>query len=173
MQSLKRKNHHPVWDHFILNVDRSKYKCDLCDQEYISKSSVTKLKQHYRKFHSEKYKSIEAQHNSRIKIRDTRSMPVLKRPDMPVSRVIPQPVQVEEVQDVTSIEDSTNQPRDTTVIAQPRDVIQTKLTDFVSRENRDSFIDRIRSIDVIGNNVNISGNPNGIKISGRCTVNFK
>lgn len=64
MKVTKRKNHHPLWDHFILNSNNTKIICDICNHEYNFNSTLTILKRHYEKYHNNEYKIIKEQYLS-------------------------------------------------------------------------------------------------------------
>jgi hypothetical protein len=80
MQSLKRKNSHPIWNKFIVNSDKTEIKCELCNQKYNFKTSVTMLKKHFEKYHKVEYKLLEEQYEKRLKKGNTS---VLKQTNLP------------------------------------------------------------------------------------------
>ena len=71
MQSLKKKGSHIIWSYFIVNSDKSKIKCNLCDQAYEYKTSVSNLKKHFEKYHNDEYKIIKEKHKLKLKKKNT------------------------------------------------------------------------------------------------------
>jgi hypothetical protein len=116
MQSLKRKNSHPIWNHFIVNYDKTEIKCDLCNQKYNFKTSITMLKKHFEKYHNEEYKLLEKQYELRLKKGNNSVLKQTKEPKA---------TQQEANQEQTQYDK------------------QTKITDFISKTQNINNIDKV------------------------------
>ncbi|HEY6534342.1 MAG TPA: hypothetical protein VIY08_00810 [Candidatus Nitrosocosmicus sp.] len=64
---VKRKNPHPLRDHFSLSINKNTLKCNRCDRVYKTNTSITNLKQHFKKFHNDEYELIIKEYSSKIK----------------------------------------------------------------------------------------------------------
>jgi hypothetical protein len=49
---------HEIRNHFYSNNEKTKLVCNICEQSYNYKTSISNLKKHFEKYHNEDYKLI-------------------------------------------------------------------------------------------------------------------